>query len=100
MVLVSGFRPAHRHPTGANTPPRSRHPPGADTPPPGADSPLEQTPPPRETAIAADSTHPTGMRSCYIFVASGTTYDSKVSTSFVVTFLLPMGKKCDHKSNC
>ena len=48
-------------PVGADSPPpRSRHPhAGADTPP-------EQTPPlPGETATAADSTHPTGVHSCY-----------------------------------
>ena len=59
-------------------PARSRHPPsrppGADTPhPPRADTPREQTPPPREqtppppprdTATAADGTHPAGMHSC------------------------------------
>ena len=54
------------------------HPPGADTLP-GADTPPEQTPPrgadtsprsrhpppPRDTATAADGTHPTGMHSCF-----------------------------------
>ena len=68
--------------------PRSRHPPGADTPqeqtPPWEQTPppLEQTPPrsrhtprskhtpPRETATAADGTHPTGMHSCYILPLS------------------------------
>ena len=57
-------------PPGADTP-RSRSP-RADHPweqtPPRADSPLEQTPPERRV-IAADGTHPTGMHSCYIFVA-------------------------------
>ena len=48
--------PPEQTPPGSRHPPRSRQPPGTD-------------PPPRETAIAADGTHPTGMHSCYIFVA-------------------------------
>ena len=48
-------------PPGADTPPEQ-------TPPPGADTHPEQTPradPPRETATAADGTHPTGIHSCF-----------------------------------
>ena len=66
--------PRSRHPL-EQTPPWSRHPPsrqpplGADTPQsrhlPGADTPQEQTHPPRDTATAADGTHPTGMHSCF-----------------------------------
>ena len=49
--------PWEQTPPGADTPleqtpPGSRHPPGADTPS------------PRDTATAADGTHPTGMHSC------------------------------------
>ena len=51
------------------TPPQADTPPGADTPrswhPHRADTPREHTPPPRETATAADGTHPTGMHSCF-----------------------------------
>ena len=43
--------------------PREQTPPLQQTPYPGADTPQEQTPP-RETATAADGTHPTGMHSC------------------------------------
>ena len=75
--------PRSRHPPGADTPqeqtpPRSRHPqsrhppeqtppkqtPPEQTPPPQSRHPLEQTPP-RNTVTAADSTHPTGMHSCW-----------------------------------
>ena len=58
--------------------PGSRHPPRSKHPPPGADTPWEQTPwsrhppreqtPPRDTATAADGTHPTGIHSCSLFL--------------------------------
>ena len=52
--------PREQTPPQEQTPPSSRHPPGADTP-------QEQTPSPgEETATAVDSTHPTGMHSCYV----------------------------------
>ena len=65
--------PREQTPPGADTPPRA-DPPGADTDTPRADTPPEQTPPPwsrhlpRETATAADGTHPTGffVHSCFI----------------------------------
>ena len=48
----------------AHTPGQTPHPTSADTP--------RQTPPapptPRETATAADGTHPTGMHFCFVFV--------------------------------
>ena len=72
--------PRNRHPPGADpdppsreqTPPLwSRHPPSGSRYPweqtlpiPGADTSPEQTPP-RDTATAADGTHPTGMHSCF-----------------------------------
>ena len=70
--------PQNRHLRRAETtPPQEQTPPSprADTPP-EADTPLEQTPPrsrhppgvdtpPRDTATAADGTHPTGMHSCW-----------------------------------
>ena len=54
---------------GTHTPPPRCRPPGPDTSwnqtPPGTRHPPDQTyPPPRETAAAADGTHPTGMHSC------------------------------------
>ena len=58
------------HPQADTTPqadnlwadPMGRHPPGQT--PPGQTLP-RQTPPPHQTATAADSTHPTGMHSCF-----------------------------------
>ena len=92
--------PWSRHPpeqTPPTTPlPRSRHPPEQthtpleqtpsweQTPPPsGADTtrnrhPRKQTPPPRETATAADGTHPTGMHSCYNFNLQGNNTEALV----------------------
>ena len=60
--MMGCHTPQSRHPLGADTPqeqtpPRSRHP-QEQTPP------LEQTHPPRQTATAADGTHPTGVHSC------------------------------------
>ena len=46
-------------PPPKQTPPRSRHPPPLEQTPPGS-----RHPPTRETATAADGTHPTGMHSC------------------------------------
>ena len=67
--------PKSRHPQEADTPPRADTP-QKQTPPPRADTPQKQTPtksrhppkeadPPRDTATAADGTHPTGMHSCF-----------------------------------
>ena len=75
VSVHGGYTPPQGRPPGADTTPRSRppqsrhpfqsrHPPGADTPQ-QTPLPQEQTPQPRETATAADSTHPTGMHSCY-----------------------------------
>ena len=58
---VSALVHAGIHPPG-------RHPPPGQTPPPRADTPLPQGRPhlpPRQTATAADGTHPTGMHSCF-----------------------------------
>ena len=59
-------------PPGQDTPPGPGTLPGADTPPgPGTTPRTRYTPhdqvhphPPRDTATAADGTHPTGMHSC------------------------------------
>ena len=59
-VCPQGGGPASVH-AGIHTPPKN--PPQGK--PPGSRHPPEQTtPPPRETATAADGTHPTGMHSC------------------------------------
>ena len=58
----------NRHPPQSRHSPQSRHPPSrADTPLPCCRHPQEQTPP-RDTATAADGTHPTGMHSCLKYV--------------------------------
>ena len=54
-----GRHPPGRHPPGQRHPP-GRHPPGRH--PPGRHPPRQT---PQQTATAADSTHPTGMHSCY-----------------------------------
>ena len=69
-----GCPPRAVTPPGADTTPQEQTPPWEQTPPeqtaPGADtqsrhSPGADTPPlPRETATAADGTHPTGMHFC------------------------------------
>ena len=70
--------PGTRH-----TPPRTRHTtPGPDTHPdqvhhPPGTTPPEQVPP-RDTATAADGTHPTGMHSCFLFFFQ-TTWPYRIS---------------------
>ena len=54
--------PRSRHPP-EQMPPQEQTPPREDTPP-RAVTPPEADTPPRDTATAADGTHPTGMHSC------------------------------------
>ena len=84
------------------TPPGTRYtPPGPGTPPPGPGTPPNQvhpllgpgtpqtrytprgpgTPPPRDTATAADGTHPTGMHSCYIIFLGGGSVNRRAEES-------------------
>ena len=69
----------HTPPSGADPPEQTPPSPWEQTPPtPGADThppwsrqpPLGADNPPRETATAADGTHPTGMHSCWKYVWS------------------------------
>ena len=59
-------------PPRADTPQRADTPPQEQTPPPKSRPPKSRHPPrsrpPRDTATAADGTHPTGMHSCFLCI--------------------------------
>ena len=48
-----------------NPPPGMENPPRMENPPPDGEPPPDGDPLPRDTATAADGTHPTGMHSCF-----------------------------------
>ena len=88
--------PDQVHPPGPGTPPRPGTPPGPGTPPwtrytprtrytplvhpPDQVPPGPGTPSPRDTATAADGTHPTGMHSCSHFIFTRTFDYKKMCT--------------------
>ena len=68
-----GYHPPASRPPLEQTPPQEQTPPREQTPPPQSRQPPQSRPPEadtpsgsRDTATAADGTHPTGMHSCLI----------------------------------
>ena len=72
------------HPPDPGTPPRPGTPPGPGNPPgPGT--------PPRDTATAANGTHPTGMHSCLLIRHSFNNYAHNLPCDPVVKSKCPVG---------
>ena len=64
---LPGSTPPGSTPPGNHPLPQGSTPPRKDPPPLGKHTPQEGSPPPRETAAAADGTHPTGMHCCFVY---------------------------------